>query len=99
MTGAPAGVGRGDAGTAPWKTGREIVAYVRAGRGVAYLPRAAIAAITPRGVTFVPVEGVPPGEVVLAWDADRPPPHISGLLSAAQAGGRYGWRARAPSGT
>jgi hypothetical protein len=26
----------------------EIVAYVRAGRGVAFLPRAVIAAITPR---------------------------------------------------
>ena len=87
-----------DGGTPAPHCGRleEIVAYVRAARGVAYLPRAAIAAITPRSVTFVPVEGVPPGEVVLAWDADRPPPHISGLLSAAQAGGPL-WLARSGS--
>jgi DNA-binding transcriptional LysR family regulator len=62
----------------------EIIAYVRAGRGVAYLPVAATSAITPRGVTFVPVAGVPPGEVVLAWDAHQPPRHISDLLTAAR---------------
>jgi hypothetical protein len=51
---------------------------------VAYLPVAATSAITPRGVTFVPVAGVPPGEVVLAWDAHQPPRHISDLLTAAR---------------
>ncbi len=62
----------------------EIVAYVRAGRGVAYLPVPITAAIAPPGVAFVPVDGIPPGQVVLAWDADRPPQHISELISAAQ---------------
>jgi DNA-binding transcriptional LysR family regulator len=62
----------------------EIVAYVRAGRGVAYLPVPITVAIAPPGVTFVRVDGIPPGQVVLAWDADRPPRHISELLSAAQ---------------
>jgi DNA-binding transcriptional LysR family regulator len=62
----------------------EIVAYVRAGRGVAYLPVPITAAIVPAGVAFVPVEGIPPGQVVLAWDADRPPAHIPGLLNAAR---------------
>jgi len=60
----------------------EIVAYVRASRGVAYLPVPVTAAIAPHGVTFVPVDDVPPGRVVLAWDADRPPRHISELQSA-----------------
>jgi len=62
----------------------EIVAYVRAGRGVAFLPVPVTAAIAPPGVTFVPVDGIPPGQVALAWDADRPPQHISDLLSAAR---------------
>jgi DNA-binding transcriptional LysR family regulator len=61
----------------------EIVAYVRAGRGVAFLPVPITAAIAPPGVAFVPVDGIPPGQVVLAWDASRPPWHISDLISAA----------------
>ena len=62
----------------------EIVAYVRAGRGVAYLPVPITAAIAPPGVAFVRVDDFPPGQVVLAWDADRPPRHISELISAAR---------------
>jgi DNA-binding transcriptional LysR family regulator len=62
----------------------EIVAYVRAGRGVAYLPVPITVAIAPPGVAFVRVDGIPPGQVVLAWDAGRPPPHISELLNAAR---------------
>lgn len=61
----------------------EIVAYVRAGRGVAYLPVPVTVAITPPGVTFVRVDGVPPGQVVLAWDAERPPRRLAELLSVA----------------
>jgi len=62
----------------------EIVAYVRAGRGVAFLPVPITVAIAPPGVTFVRVDGIPPGQVVLAWDAERHPRHISELLGAAQ---------------
>ncbi len=62
----------------------EIVAYVRAGRGVAYLPVPITATIAPTAVTFVRVNDIPPGQVVLAWDADRPPQHISELLNAAR---------------
>ena len=62
----------------------EIVAYVRAGRGVAYLPVPVTAAIAPAGVTFVRVDGIPPGQVVLAWDAGQPPRHIPELMSAAR---------------
>jgi DNA-binding transcriptional LysR family regulator len=62
----------------------EIVAYVRAGRGVAYLPVPITASIAPAGVTFVRVDDTPPGQVVLAWDADRAPPHIAELVSAAR---------------
>jgi DNA-binding transcriptional LysR family regulator len=61
----------------------EIVGYVRAGRGVAFLPVPVTVSIAPPGVAFVPVHGILPGQVVLAWDADRPPGHIAALLSAA----------------
>ncbi len=62
----------------------EIVAYVRAGRGVAYLPVPITATIAPTAVTFVRVDDIPPGQVVLAWDVDRPPHHISELVNAAR---------------
>jgi DNA-binding transcriptional LysR family regulator len=62
----------------------EIVAYARAGRGVAFLPAPITANIAPPGVVFLPVHGIPPGQVALAWDADRPPGHIAALLSAAR---------------
>jgi len=62
----------------------EIVAYVRAGRGVAYLPFPITATIAPTAVAFVRVDDIPPGQVVLAWDADRPPQHISELVNAAR---------------
>jgi DNA-binding transcriptional LysR family regulator len=62
----------------------EIVAYVRAGRGVAYLPVTITVAIAPPGVAFVDVEDIPPGQVALAWDTDRPPRDIRDLLSAAR---------------
>ncbi len=62
----------------------EIVAYARAGRGVAFLPAPITANIAPLGVVFLPVHGIPPGQVALAWDAGRPPGHIAALLSAAR---------------
>ena len=62
----------------------EIVAYARACRGVAFLPAPITANIAPPGVVFLPVHGIPPGQVALAWDADRPPGHIAALLSAAR---------------
>ena len=69
----------------------EIVAYVRAGRGVAFLTLPITTVIAPPGVTFVRVDGIPRGQVVLAWDADQPPRHIHGLLSAARATSEDTW--------
>jgi DNA-binding transcriptional LysR family regulator len=67
----------------------EILAYVRAGRGVAYLPVPVTAGIAPHGVTFVTVDDVPPGRVVLAWDKERPPPHIWALRCAARGAAQH----------
>jgi DNA-binding transcriptional LysR family regulator len=76
----------------------EIVAYVRASRGVAYLPVPVTVSIAPPGVTFIIVDGIPPGQVVLAWDAERPPPQISDLLDAARSASGTTESAAMPSG-
>ncbi|WP_440067605.1 LysR family transcriptional regulator [Streptosporangium sp. OZ121] len=60
----------------------EIVEYVRAGRGVAFLPPA-ITSLFPRPrVTYVPVADAPLGGVVLAWDSTRHSPLIAALAEA-----------------
>jgi len=64
----------------------EIVAYVRAGRGVAFLPVSVTVDIAPRGTAFVRVSDVEPGRVVLAWDAERPPRYARELRTAARGG-------------
>ena len=62
----------------------EIVEYVRTGRGVAFLP-AAVCIMFPRpGITYVPVTDIPPGQVALAWPADRRTPLVAALAHAAR---------------
>jgi DNA-binding transcriptional LysR family regulator len=61
----------------------KLVAYARAGRGVAFLPVSVTVDIAPRGLAFVRVSDVPPGRVVLAWDAERPPRYACELRAAA----------------
>lgn len=62
----------------------EIVAYVRAGRGIAFLP-AAVCAMFPRpGIAYVPVTDTPPGQVALAWPAAHRTPLVRALAAAAQ---------------
>jgi hypothetical protein len=74
----------------------EIVEYVRAGRGIAFLPAPVTAAFPRPGIAYIPVTGVPRGTVVLAWPTtphptaptatliDTPQPHRPGP-------GRCGW--------
>ncbi|SEN05342.1 LysR family transcriptional regulator [Actinacidiphila rubida] len=50
----------------------EILAYVRAGSGVAFLPETVSAAFARPHIAYVPVSGVPAGTVVLAWPVARP---------------------------
>jgi DNA-binding transcriptional LysR family regulator len=62
----------------------EIVQYVRTGTGVAFLP-AAIAEAFPRpDVAYVPLTGVPEGQIVLAWDAGRRSPLIEAFAATAR---------------
>ncbi|GGW94134.1 LysR family transcriptional regulator [Streptomyces malachitofuscus] len=60
----------------------EILAYVRAGRGVVLVPES-VAAVFPRPDTaYVPVSDVPPGAVALAWDPTRPSPLVESFVAA-----------------
>lgn len=62
----------------------EIVQYVRAGAGVAFLPASISAAFPRPDVTYVPLTGVPAGQIVLAWDATRDSPLIDAFADAAR---------------
>ena len=62
----------------------EIVEYVRTGRGVAFLPDAVCTMFPRPGITYVPVTDIPPGQVALAWPADRRTPLVTALAQAAR---------------
>jgi DNA-binding transcriptional LysR family regulator len=62
----------------------EIVGYVRAWRGVAFLPAPIAAAFPGRDTIFVPMTGTPPGQVALAWCKTRQSPLTAALAEAAE---------------
>jgi DNA-binding transcriptional LysR family regulator len=62
----------------------EILEYVRARRGVAFLPTSIAAAFPQRDTVFVPVTGIPPHEVALAWSKTRQSPLVAALAEAAE---------------
>jgi DNA-binding transcriptional LysR family regulator len=62
----------------------EIVEYVRAGRGVAFLPVPIAAAFPRPDVAYVPIAGVQAGQIVLAWEAARDSALIETFAEAAQ---------------
>jgi DNA-binding transcriptional LysR family regulator len=55
----------------------EIVQYVRAGSGVAFLPEPVSRAFPRPDVAYVPLTGVPPGQVALAWHAGQESPQTA----------------------
>ena len=62
----------------------EIAQYVRARRGVAFLP-AAICSMFPRtGIKYVPVADIPPGQVALVWTTGPRSPLVAALAEAAK---------------
>ncbi|MFK0128350.1 LysR family transcriptional regulator [Streptomyces nigra] len=63
----------------------ELLGYVRGGRGIAYVPGSAAAAFPRSDIAYVPVTGVPPGQVALAWPARRRSPVVSGFVETARA--------------
>jgi DNA-binding transcriptional LysR family regulator len=61
----------------------EVVQYVRAGSGVAFLPAAISAAFPRPDVAYVPLTGVPAGQIVLAWEAARQSALVGAFAEAA----------------
>lgn len=62
----------------------EIVEYVHAGSGVAFLPAPISAAFPRPDITYVPLAGVPAGQIALAWDATSDSPLIDAFAEAAR---------------
>ncbi|GAB3416651.1 hypothetical protein [Flindersiella endophytica] len=51
-----------------------------------FLPEPVTLAYPRQGVAYVPVTGIPPGQVALAWDAGQESGLIADLASAVAAG-------------
>ncbi|MBB5131210.1 DNA-binding transcriptional LysR family regulator [Thermocatellispora tengchongensis] len=62
----------------------ELLGYVRAGRGVVLVPEP-VAALFPRpDIAYVPVTGLPPGRLALAWDGARRSELVTAFVEAAR---------------
>jgi DNA-binding transcriptional LysR family regulator len=65
------------------KTADEWVTAIEAGRGVAFTMPTVMQNFTTARVTVVPIDGLPPAEVLLAWRSDRDEPLIAALVESA----------------
>ena len=63
----------------------EILEYVKAGRGVIFLPGAITDAFPRHEVAYVPITDVPPGQIALAWSETQSSPLVIDLARAATA--------------
>jgi DNA-binding transcriptional LysR family regulator len=61
----------------------EVLEYVKAGRGIIFLPAAICDAFPRPEVSYVPVTDIPPGEIALAWNATQHSPLVAELAQAA----------------
>ncbi len=66
------------------RTADEWVTAIEAGRGVAYTMSVVMANFQTARIALVPVEGLPPAEVLLAWPAGSPDPLVRALLRTAR---------------
>jgi DNA-binding transcriptional LysR family regulator len=65
------------------KTADEWVTAIEAGRGVAFSMPTVMQDFTTARVRVIPVEGLPPAEVLLAWRSDRGEPLVRALVESA----------------
>jgi DNA-binding transcriptional LysR family regulator len=65
------------------KTADEWVTAIEAGRGVAFTMPTVMQDFTTARVTVVPIKGLPPAEVLLAWRSDRDEPLVRALVESA----------------
>lgn len=66
------------------KTADEWVTAIEAGRGVAFTMPTVMQNFTTARVRVIPVEGLPPAEVLLAWRSDRDGPLVRALVEVAR---------------
>lgn len=66
------------------KTADEWVTAIEAGRGVAFTMPTVMQNFTTARVRVVPIEGLPPAEVLMAWRADRDEPLARTLVEVAK---------------
>lgn len=66
------------------KTADEWVTAIEAGRGVAFTMPTVMQNFTTARVRVIPVEGLPPAEVLLAWRSDRDEPLVRTLVGVAK---------------
>lgn len=77
---------QGDGPTGPViKTADEWVTAIEAGRGVAFTMPTVMQNFTTARLTVIPVEGLPPAELLLAWRGDRTSSLVDQFLRAADA--------------
>lgn len=75
---------KGEGPTGPViKTADEWVTAIEAGRGVAFTMPTVMQDFTTARVSVVPIDGLPPAEVLLAWRTDRQGPLVRALVQAA----------------
>lgn len=67
------------------KTADEWVTAIEAGRGVAFTMPTVMQNFTTARVRVIPVEGLPPAEVLLAWRSDRDEALVKALVDVARA--------------
>ena len=65
------------------KTAAEWVAAVEAGRGVAYTMPTVMQDFANRRIQVVPVEGLPPAALLMAWHTEDPDPLVQAFVSRA----------------
>lgn len=65
------------------KTADEWVTAIEAGRGVAFTMPTVMQNFTTARVRVIPVEGLPPAEVLLAWRSNRAEPLVRALVESA----------------
>jgi DNA-binding transcriptional LysR family regulator len=63
----------------------EVLAYVKAGRGVIFLPGAICDAFHRPDVTYVPITDIPPGQIAIAWNETQTSWLVTDLVATATA--------------
>jgi DNA-binding transcriptional LysR family regulator len=63
----------------------EVLEYVKAGRGVIFLPGAVCEAFHRPDVAYVPVTDIPPGQIAIAWNETQTSPLVTDLIETATA--------------